>query len=362
MSFARPVLAAIGVLIGSGLAAAQVKEPPRPDKLDVQIRYRIRADRDERVRQFQLLEKHLAKLGFDDARKNDPDRDLDILDPNAERFTGTISSKNVFALLDDPRVLNILFAPSGYAYPDSGEKPVPIRVVIRSGLLPAQQQVLYGQSLAQLELLGFLEALGYDTREYSQIKGTIPFKNLDKLVKDLRGEPSGWFLTDTPPDRLPRPFADRNPIRWVEVMPNAEQPAPFAPELLLPARAKMSPELRSLLLDLAAKETPVRVVVLFASPIEIKSEELRSRLASFFGPGIKRNADGSVAKGPDGQASLTEGAFTRRRDRKPRQHSLRPASRYRTLRGRRRCPRGALAAASQRDDHNASEWNQGCGG
>src|SRR4051812_33036864 len=93
--------------------APRVKEPPRAEKLDIQIRYRIRADRDERVRQYRLLEKHLASLGFDDARKNDPDRDLDILDPNHERFSGTIPSARVLDVLSDVRVQNILFAPTG---------------------------------------------------------------------------------------------------------------------------------------------------------------------------------------------------------------------------------------------------------
>src|SRR5262249_10482799 len=74
MSHARPAFALLVVLLASGFASAQVKEPPRPETLDIQIRYRIRADRDERVRQFRALEKHLASLGFDDARKNDPDR------------------------------------------------------------------------------------------------------------------------------------------------------------------------------------------------------------------------------------------------------------------------------------------------
>jgi hypothetical protein len=308
MNRTRSALAALAVLISSGFASAQVKERPRAEKLDVQIRYRIRADRDERIRQFQALEKHLLGLGFEDARKNDPERELDIVDPNAERFVGTISSKNVLRLLDDSRVLSILFAPAGYAYPDSSDKPVPVRIVIRGGLLPAHQQVFHGQTLARLELLGFREALGYDTREYTQIKGTIPYKYLPKLVKDLRLEPSGWFLSDTPPDRLPQPYADANPLRWVEVMPAAELPAPFAPLPVLPARAKLSPELRDILLDPAAKETSLRVAVLFAVPIENRIEELRTRLSAHYGPSVKRNAAGAVTKGPDGQAALTDGA------------------------------------------------------
>src|SRR5262249_38755393 len=155
-------------------------------------------------RQFRVLEKHLAALGFDDARKNDPDRDLDILDPNAERFTGTIPSARALEVLNDPRVQNILFAPVGYTFPEDREKGVPIRVTLTGERLPSVQQTLHAQVWAQLEKLGFREALGYDTRGYTQLKGTIPYKNLDRLVKDLRGEPAGWFLPETPPDRLPR--------------------------------------------------------------------------------------------------------------------------------------------------------------
>jgi hypothetical protein len=308
MRQSRPVLAVLVVLVGAGIAPAQVKEPPRAEKLDVQIRYRIRADRDERIRQFLALEKHLASLGFVDARKNDPERELEILDPTAERFVGTISSRSVLTLLDDPRVLNILFAPSGYTYPDAPEKPVPVRIVIRGGLLANQQQLLHGQTAQQLELLGFREALGYDTRGYTQLKGTIPYKYLPKLVKDLREEPSGWFLTDTPLDSLPRPFADRNPIRWVEVMPAVEQPPPFTPPPLPGGRAKMPADLQAVIVDPALKETPLRVVILFAAPIDDRIEEIRSQLAGQYGPSGKRNRDGSPAKGPDGRPAMTEGA------------------------------------------------------
>src|SRR4051812_10035946 len=86
----RSLLALLAVPLTATVAPAQIKEPPRAEKVDVQIRYRIRADRDERVRQYRDLEKHLASLGFVDANKDDPDRDLDILDPAHERFVGTI--------------------------------------------------------------------------------------------------------------------------------------------------------------------------------------------------------------------------------------------------------------------------------
>jgi hypothetical protein len=286
----------------------RVKEPPRAEKLDVQIRYRIRADRDERIRQYRVLHKHLDSLGFSDARKDDPDRELDIFDPAAERIRGTIAAANVFKLLDDPRVQNILFAPAGYTYPDEPDKRVSIRIALRTGLSPSAQRLLYDQTHEHLERLGYQNSLAYDTLHYTQLKGTVPYKVLDRLVKDLRTEPAGWLLPDTTPDRLPQPLADRNPVRWVEVMPAVEAPPAFAPEVVLPARASLTPDLRALLADPAAKETPVRVVVLYANRVDDQTDEIRTLLASNYGPTVRRNAEGNPLKGPDGLPALTDGA------------------------------------------------------
>ncbi|MBY0456134.1 MAG: hypothetical protein K2V38_02225, partial [Gemmataceae bacterium] len=63
----RFALAAVGLVVAAALGQAQVKEPPRAEKVKVEVRYRIRADRDERARQYLVLQKFLAKLGFDDA-------------------------------------------------------------------------------------------------------------------------------------------------------------------------------------------------------------------------------------------------------------------------------------------------------
>jgi len=314
MPYPRFAAVALAVLISASAVHSQekdmprVKEPPRSEKVDVQIRYRIRADRDERVRQFRGLERHLAALGFEDALKEDPDRDLIILDPNAERFTGTITSDKVLQLLDDPRVLNIMFAPTGYMAPEDRAKPVPIRVILRGDMIPTVQQAFHLQALQQLEKLGFREALGYDTRNYTQLKGTIPYKYLDRLVKDLRTEPAGWFVTQTPTNRLPRPFADRNPVRWVEVMPAVDPPPPFVPEVVVPARAKLPPDLRAVLADPLQKEIPLRVIVLFSESIENKADDLRAKLRSGYSPTVKRDVDGNPLKTSDGLPALTEGA------------------------------------------------------
>ena len=70
----------------------------------------------------------------------------------------------------------------------------------------------------------------------------------------------------------------------------------------------MTPDLRAVVLDPAQKESPLRVVVLFAAPIDDRIEELRTQLAAQFGPSAKLNADGSPAKGKDGRPAMTEGA------------------------------------------------------
>src|SRR5438105_2643061 len=156
MTTVRPIARGAAVLAllfaAASAAPAQVKYPPLPEKVDVQIRYRIRADRDERVRQFRVLEAHLKEIGFE--RKRLPDDDLDILDPTAERFEGAIASKNVFAILDDLRVKTILFKPTDYQLPDDPAQRVSLRIRIATGYLPADQQRLHGQVVAQLAKMG----------------------------------------------------------------------------------------------------------------------------------------------------------------------------------------------------------------
>lgn len=286
--------AALLTLLGSAtLASAEVKEPPRAEKLDVQIRYRIRADRDERIRQYRALEKYLASLGFVDAKKGDPDHDLDALDPNAERFTGTIPAKSVMDVLKDVRVQQILFAPAGFAYPEP-DRPVAVKLGLRTGYAVAVQQQLHRQTVAHLGLLGFREALGYDTRGYTLVRGSIPQKNLDPLVKDIRAEPSGWFLPAIPTDRLPAPLRDANPVRWAEVLPVAEFPPPFAPPPVLPAQLRYTADLRAALLDPATKNSPLLVEVLFDQPIT-NVPALRERLLGRYGGAALDGVIGNVA-------------------------------------------------------------------
>lgn len=276
----RGALVALGLLLAAASAPAQVKYPPRPEKLDLQIRYRIRADRDQRVIQFRALNAYLDKLGFVHAPREDAD--LDIQDPTAEYFHGTIPAANVFRVLEDNRVRTILFAPAGYATPDALDKPVPIRVGIPTGFLARDQQLLHNQIVAQLRRLGFREAVGYDRRGYRIVRGDVPSGNLFRLLKDLRREPAGWFLADTPPDQLRAPIRDLLPVRWVEVIPDADL-APAEPPALPSNRLRMTPDLRAVMDDAANANRPLRVEVLMDNPVdEIAAEVLRSRLRTNF--------------------------------------------------------------------------------
>ncbi|HJZ53644.1 MAG TPA: hypothetical protein VKE74_01725, partial [Gemmataceae bacterium] len=276
MTRTRLLVTLIGTAVLAPAVSAQVKYPPRPEKVDVQIRYRIRADRDERARQFRVLEAHLKSLKFVPFPREDAD--LDILDPTAERFTGTMPSATVLDTLIDPRVQTILFAPAGYQYPDAVDKPVSVRIGITTGFLPADQQRFHGQVVGRLTLLGFREAIGYDTRGHTWIRGQIPYGNLGRLLKDLRREPSGWFLSDSPPELLPPPIRDVLPIRWVEVLAEADLTF-LTPQPLAPNRALFTPDLRAALDDPATKTRPLRVEVVLDAPADdVQLTRLRTRL------------------------------------------------------------------------------------
>lgn len=90
---------------------AQPIAPAKPETYDVQFRYRIQADRDERIRQFRAMTEFLAKLDFKkDAKLDD---DLDIFDPTAELQTGTIPGANGFKLLEQPSIRTVILTPGG---------------------------------------------------------------------------------------------------------------------------------------------------------------------------------------------------------------------------------------------------------
>src|SRR5690348_4725849 len=76
------LLASVSWLTLAPAAPAQVKVPRPPDTYDATIRYRIQADRNERVLQYEEMTKFFGKLGFKEAESEDSD--LGPFDPTAE--------------------------------------------------------------------------------------------------------------------------------------------------------------------------------------------------------------------------------------------------------------------------------------
>jgi len=133
-----------------------------------------------------------------------------------------------------------------------------------------------------LQRLGFREAVGYDHRGYTIVRGDIPYGNLFRLLKDLRREPSGWFLPDTPPEQLPAPLRDLLPVRWVEVLADADLP-PAAPPALPSNRLRMTPDLRAALDDPKGKDRPLRVEVVMTDRVDDQlADTIRTRLRTGF--------------------------------------------------------------------------------
>ena len=202
---------------------AQVKLPKPPDNYDVEFRYRIKAGRNDRIVQFGDMTKYLKKLGF--KQNETEDSDLDVFDPNAERMNGTIPSAGARAILDEPHIETVLLVPAGFKPADEKER---VKVLLQlGGGFPLSEQRQFGLQIKQvLEGFGFQEAVAYDHRGYTLLRGTMPWIKVPTLLKDLRGQPAGWFLPLRHEDDLPELFKSRLPIRLIEVLPETDPPAP----------------------------------------------------------------------------------------------------------------------------------------
>ncbi|WP_157369520.1 S8/S53 family peptidase [Zavarzinella formosa] len=278
------LITALWWLAGFSTATAQVITPKLPEKYDAQIRYRILADRNERVLIYEQMSKYFASLGF--VEKFDEDNDLAAFDVHAEMMLGTIPSKDARKLIDDRRVQTVILAPAGFKIPEDSKQRVRVSLTLNSN---QDQLLLFKQTRTALAALGFEADIGYDPKRFTLLIGTIPAAQLPKLIRDLRAQPSGWVLTDPPAEllqRLPdgtgtpnlvRPFADTLPVRVVEVLSVAEAPPaivklpPIAPDQKF--QEKLTSDLRRKLAEDGVKDAPLRVeIVLSAEPSEIDTE------------------------------------------------------------------------------------------
>lgn len=263
--------------------AAQVREPPRPEKVAVLIRYQIRTELNQRIVQHRAFIRYLESLGFVDDRRDEEERAVDAIDPAAVRLQGVIPAAQVFKVLEHPAIQTVLFAPEGFAWTAQGDTVVPVRIGLRTGLSPRQQQLLHRQVLERLQLFGFQEALGYDTRGNTLIKGRLLGRHLLALWRDFREEPTGWFWSATPRNELPRPLADAVPIRWVEVLTGGEAGQRLPVPQVAAAEAKWDPGLRARLADQTAANQPIRVEAIFVRNMEDEARFLQEQLENQFG-------------------------------------------------------------------------------
>lgn len=219
---------------------AQAKRPKPPETYDVHFRYRIKDGVNGRIKQFEAMEAFLKKHEF--KRTVDEDSDLDILDPDAERMFGTIPGGQGRALLQEPHIQTILLVPAGLKAADDGTR-VKVLLELSGGFPPHRQQMFSNQTKQVLGVFGFQEATGYDHAGYTLLRGTMPWGKVPTLLKDLRGQPSGWFLPLIHEDDTPDPFKTRLPIRLIEVLPEEGAPEPVMGQAELPPVPADQPQL-----------------------------------------------------------------------------------------------------------------------
>jgi hypothetical protein len=270
-------LFAVLCLAATGRAAPPAAPPP-PKEYAVQIRYRIDALGTDRLTQYFDMLRFFQSLGF----VLDPNFEENPRDPEQTRLVGTIPSATARRLLEEPHVRSLLLMPAGFKVPAEGVSLVKVYLTLASGLPLLQQQLLADQSRGKLRQLGFREGIGYDDRGHTRLVGLVPAGNLETLLKDLRGQLSGWLAPVTPVAELPVPLRDISPIWVTEVVPEPDgMPPPRGwgempePVQVNDPAVKIGPHLRALMGG--EKQTPVRMeVLLTVAPSEVEQDWRRA--------------------------------------------------------------------------------------
>ncbi len=282
--------ALIATLAGPLVGRADVKQPKPPDKYNVEFRFRIKADRNERIRQFDAMMKFLAGIGF--AETETDDSDLAPFDPSVEKMSGTIPSKDARSMILQPNIYTVLLTPSDWKVPADEKERVKVLLELSSGYV-VERQRLYSEQVKQvLGKFGFQEAIAYDHRGYSVLRGTIPWLYVRTLLKDLRTQPSGWFLPLTHEDDLPEPFKLMLPVRIIEVQPEKDPPAPVVGQPALPVAPPDQQYLNKITSDLRRyaaenKDLPVRVEILFVYTPTEADDSWRQEIRNVSGAAIE---------------------------------------------------------------------------
>ena len=182
------------LLIAAAALPGRADAPPAPpDAYDVAIRYQINASRNERVKQHLEMTRYFRDAGFvragDDVPADDEAENADY-----DRMRGTIPADKVRLLLGERHVRVLQLLPTGKKPPDDANARVRVDVELASGLPLERQRRLADQTLRVLRVLGFQEAVAYDSRGNTRLLGSIPAGKLGDLFGDLRRQPAAWSL------------------------------------------------------------------------------------------------------------------------------------------------------------------------
>lgn len=307
-------LALLGCIGLPFAASAQVKLPKPPEKYNVEFRYRIKADRNERIRQFELMKSYLGSLGFVETETDDSD--LAPFDPSAERMVGVMPwSKDLRTMILQPSIHTVLLMPSDWKPPADEKERVKVLLELSSGY-PTERQRQYGEQIKQvLGKFGFEEAIAYDHRGYSILRGSMPWLYVRTLLKDLRTQPSGWFLPITHEDDMPELFKSMLPIRIIEVQPEKDPPAPVVGQAALPVAPpdqtflnKITGELRRHIAE--KKDDPVRVEILLVYTPSEADDAWKDNIRNVSGAAIEgRTGNVITAMLPSGDRVLRVAAL-----------------------------------------------------
>jgi len=258
-------------LFCSGPLAAQSVQPRPPKEYDVKLSYDIDAPAVQYPIRFTRLIQRLKDAGLQ--------LELDETDPDVFKalegglriapLTGRLSSNRMEHLLLVPSVRTVILIPRGFKPPE--KEPVLAEVLLNRVTNTSLQRGLAEQTGQLLTAkTGFVQKVGYDSRQYTRILGTIPAKELDKLLLgDIRTQPGDRVPPAAATSPLSGAIRSIQPIKAVRVfdlpdgVPESKderEPAPPRPgeEWL----EKVSPELRPVVLRpaVAAEDKESRVM------------------------------------------------------------------------------------------------------
>lgn len=282
----RLALLAVLLLLLPLCVSGQPAGPPPPANYFVKLRYVINAPRDAHVVQYDTLIKHLEALSFDFMPPLEDHPETDREDPGKNRLEGLVALDKVLDLLKNKSVASVLLVPAELKDKElPPDQAVGVRLELAGGLSPARQKELADQVRILLGLLGFKEATAYDHhgmsgKPFTRLLGTIPAGRLETLLKDLRGQPEGWFAPRLALVDLPTPLRNVNPILITEVLADY-QPSPEPPGVPPRANAdldKFSPELLALVNAKGQEDKLIRLQVVLDHIPGPESDSWRQRL------------------------------------------------------------------------------------